>query len=207
MITLFTFGSPHGHRASIMLEELGLPYRLHLLEFTGGPIEDPGLLGASPMGKAPALLDERDGSKRRIFGSGAILTYLAAEAGRFLPTEPVARAEAESWFMMAVADLSPASIGHFRFSVLAPERQDYAVDYYRRELERCYDALDLRLREAEYLGGAEYGIADIACYPFIDYAFKATDPAATHPGLARWYNEVGARPAVQRGMQVPPLAL
>ena len=207
MITLYSFGTPHGHRASIMLEELGLPYRVHVGDFTGSEVEDPELRRVSPMGKFPAMVDEGETPPRRVFGSGAILTYLAAKSGRLMPADAAARAEAESWLMLSLTDLGPAAVGHFRFTVLAPEKLDYPVQHYKRELERSFAAIEARLAEAEYLAGPDYSIADIATFPFVDYVFQSDGLGTTHPNIARWHAAVSARPAVQRGMTVPPPAM
>lgn len=204
MITLHTFGSPHGHRASIMLEECGLPYRVQLVEFEGRRVSTPGFEEISPLSKFPAITDERVDSPRHIFGSGAILWYLAEKAGLFLPTDAEARIDCQCWMMLVLTDFTPVTIGHFRFNVLAPERIDYAIGLYSEEISRALTALDRRLAAAEYLAGSDYSIADIAAWPFVDaIAQGGAEPIEQRPNLARWHNLVGLRPAVRKGMLVP----
>lgn len=204
MITLHTFGTPHGHRASIMLEECCLPYRVEQVGFEAGRVTTPGFEHISPLSKFPAITEEEDGTQRHIFGSGAILWYLAEKAGRFLPTTAEARADCQCWLMLVLTDFTPVVIGHFRFNVLAPERIEYAIDLYSEEIARSLSALSRRLEEAEYLAGTDYSIADIAAYPFIDAIFQGDSSLIEQrPGLSRWHKLVSGRPAVPKGMQVP----
>lgn len=204
MITLYTFGTPNGHKATILLEELGLSYTAHKLDVPGGEHKTPAYLKISPIGKFPALIETmEDGSTRRLFGSGAILLHYAERTGRLLPADPGARAEGLGWFFLGISDLGPASVDMFRFSERAPEKLPYAIDLFRGDLMRCYEALDRRLTEVAFLAG-EYSIADIACYPFI--AGAALSPGALltrFPNLGRWHDLMAARPAVARGMALP----
>ncbi|ACI98884.1 glutathione S-transferase family protein [Rhodospirillum centenum] len=203
MITLYSFGTPHGHRASIMLEETGLPYRVHPLDFDGDRVTDPALLRVSPLGRVPAITDAIGGREVRVFGSGAILLHLAEMTGTLLPPDPAGRAEALSWLFLGMTDLTPAMVGHFRFAVLAAEKLPYAIGVYREEIARCCDVLEARLARVPYLAGDGYTVADIAVFPFIDAALPAGELLAGRPALARWHAAVAARPAVQRGMAVP----
>ncbi|WP_029007773.1 glutathione S-transferase family protein [Azospirillum halopraeferens] len=202
MITLYTFPTPNGHKASILLEELGLKYRVHRLDLMAGENRSAAYLAISPAGKLPAVAEEMPGGvTRRLFGSGAILLHYAECAGRLLPTG-AARDETLCWFQFGISDLGPIAVDLFRFAVRAPEKIPYAIDLYRTELQRYYDALDRRLGEATYLGGDEYSIADIACYPFVAVAAEGgrlNDQA----NLQRWRALIAERPAVQRGMAVP----
>lgn len=205
VITLYTFATPNGHKASIMLEELGLSYTVHKLDLAGGENKTPEYLRVSPLGKVPALVEAMgDGPPLRIFGSGAILMHYAERSGRLMPTEPQARAEALSWLALGISDLGPAAVDMYRFSVRAPEKIPYAIDLFKGDLVRCYTALEERLTGSEFLAGA-YSIADISCYPFI--AVAATSGGASllerFPAIKRWHDTVGARPAVRRGMAVP----
>ena len=190
-----------------MLEECGLPYTVNLLSYEAGRVTTPGFAAISPLSKFPALTERRpDGGDHSVFGSGAILWFLAERAGCLLPAAGEARSECQSWLMLVLTDFAPVTIGHFRFNVLAPERIDYAIDLYAGEIERCVAVLDRRLGESAYLGGGDYSIADIAAFPFIDSLHQGdTALLAKWPGLTRWHSEVAARPAVQRGMQVPVL--
>lgn len=204
MITLYTFATPNGHKASILLEELGLTYKVQKIDIVAGENKRPDYLAISPISKVPAVVEVLPGGKkRRLFGSGAILLHYAERTGRLLPESVDDRAEAMSWFMLGISDLGPTAVDMFRFSVRAPERIPYAIDLFKGELMRTYGALDTRLGEAEYLGGT-YSIADIACYPFIAAAAVAGGGLLERfPNLKRWHDAVADRPAVKRGMAVP----
>ncbi|HYH21051.1 MAG TPA: glutathione S-transferase C-terminal domain-containing protein [Azospirillum sp.] len=203
MITLYTFATPNGHKASILLEELGLQYRVHKLDLMGGENKAPEYLKISPIGKLPAAVEEMPGGvTRRLFGSGAILLHYAERTGRLLPGGDM-RAEALSWLMLGISDLGPTALDMFRFSVRAPEKIPYAIDLFKGELLRCYGALDDRLAQEEYLAG-EYSVADISCFPFIAAAAVAGGGLLDrYANLKRWHDAILARPAVQRGMAVP----
>lgn len=204
MITLYTFNTPNGHKASILLEELGLKYKVQRLDLTAGEHKSPEYLSISPIGKIPAAVEELPGGvRRRLFGSGAIMMHYAERAERLIPATADVRAEALSWFMMGISDLGPTALDVFRFEVRAPERISYAIDLFKGELVRCYAALDARLGETEWLAG-EYSIADIACYPFIAAAAMAKAELLERYGnIRRWHGLMGERPAVVRGMAVP----
>ncbi len=204
MITLYTFATPNGHKASILLEELGLTYKVQKIDIVAGENKRPDYLAISPISKVPAVVEVLPGGrKRRLFGSGAILLHYAERTGRLLPESVDDRAEAMSWFMLGISDLGPTAVDMFRFSVRAPERIPYAIDLFKGELMRTYGALDTRLGEAEYLGGT-YSIADIACYPFIAAAAVAGGSLLERfPNLKRWHDAVADRPTVKRGMAVP----
>jgi GSH-dependent disulfide-bond oxidoreductase len=204
MITLYTFNTPNGHKASILLEELGLKYKIHKLDLSAGEHKSPEYMAISPIAKIPAVVEELPGGvRRRLFGSGAIMMHFAERTQRLLPSSVEARTEALSWFMMGLSDLGPAALDMFRFSVRAPERIPYAIDLFRGELVRCYQAMEARLEEVEYLAG-EYSIADIACYPFFAVAAASNSELLDrYPNLRRWHDLVAARPAVIRGMAAP----
>lgn len=204
MITLYTFATPNGHKASVLLEELGLTYKVHKIDLVSGEHRHPDYLAISPISKIPAVVEDLPGGKkRRLFGSGAILLHYAERTGRLLPDSVDDRAEAMSWFMLGISDLGPTAVDMFRFSVRAPEKIPYAIDLFKGELVRVYTAMDARLGEAEYLAGS-YSIADIACYPFIAVAAVANAGLLERfPNLKRWHDAVAERPAVKRGMAVP----
>lgn len=204
MITLYSFASPNGHKASILLEELGLSYHLHKIDIMEGENRKPEYLAISPVGKLPAVVEELPGGhKRRLFGSGSILLHFAERTGRLLPDDEADRAEALNWLMMGLSDLGPSAMDMFRFSVRAPEKISYAIDLYKGELMRVYRAMDDQLAEREFLA-TTYSIADIACYPFIAAAAVAGGGLLDRfPNLKRWHDTISARPAVQRGMAVP----
>ncbi|HEV7367704.1 glutathione S-transferase family protein [Arenibaculum sp.] len=205
MITLYTSATPNGHKASVMLEELGLDYEVRTISVAEGQNLTPHYLEISPAGKIPALVETgADGTERRIFGSAAILQHLAEAHGRLLPTDPAQRAEALSWLSVATSDLGPAAVSLYRFAVLAPEKLPYAIDLFKRETERCWRAIETRLATSPHLAGPDYSIADIAAFPFAAAAARAR-PAFLDawPNVKRWHDTIAARPAVQRGMAVP----
>ncbi|MBP2309037.1 glutathione S-transferase [Azospirillum melinis] len=208
MLTLYSFPTPNGRKASILLEELGLPYTVHRVDLAAGENKRPDFLAVSPITKIPALAEELPGGRvRRLFGSGAILLHFAERTGRLLPEDEDERAEAMSWFMLGISDLGPTAIDMQRFAARSPDRIPHAIDLYKGELMRCYAALEERLGAAEHLAGASYSIADIACFPFIAAAAVAGGGLLERfPNLKRWHDTVAARPAVQRGMSVPDLA-
>ncbi len=204
MITLYSFATPNGHKASILLEELGLTYKVHKIDILAGENKHPDYLAISPIGKLPAVVEDLPGGKkRRLFGSGAILLHYAERTGRLLPEGVDDRAEAMSWLMLGISDLGPMAVDMFRFSVRAPEKIPYAIDLFKGELMRSYNALETRLGETEYLAGS-YSIADIACYPFIAAAAVAGGSLLERfPNMKRWHDAIAERPAVKRGMAVP----
>lgn len=209
MLTLYSFPTPNGRKASILLEELGLTYAVHRVDLAAGENKRPDFLAISPITKIPALVEELPGGRmRRLFGSGAILLHFAERTGRLLPEDEDERAEAMSWFMLGVSDLGPTAIDMQRFAARSPERIPHAIDLYKGELMRCYSALEDRLGIAEHLGGTTYSIADIACFPFIAAAAAAGGGLLDRfPNLKRWHDAMAGRPAVQRGMAVPDMAV
>lgn len=209
MLTLYSFPTPNGRKASILLEELGLTYAVHRVDLAAGENKRPDFLAISPITKIPALVEVLPGGRvRRLFGSGAILLHFAERTGRLLPEDEDERAEAMSWFMLGVSDLGPTAIDMQRFAARAPDRIPHAIDLYKGELMRCYSALEDRLGVAEHLGGTTYSIADIACFPFIAAAAVAGGGLLDRfPNLKRWHDAMAERPAVRRGMAVPDMAV
>lgn len=205
MITLYTFATPNGHKASILFEELGLAYTVRPVSLVRGEHKTPEFLAVNPVGKIPAAVETlADGQEQRLFGSGAILLHYALREGKLLPAASMLRSEALNWFEMGISDLGPMAVNLFRFSVRAPEKLPYAIELFAGELDRCYQALASRLQQAEYLAGTEYSIADIACFPFTA-ARAAAQPGWLEglPALKGWHDRIAARPAVARGMAVP----
>jgi GSH-dependent disulfide-bond oxidoreductase len=201
MITLYTYSTPNGQKAAIMLEELGLDYRTVKVDLAAGEHLKPDFLALSPVGKIPALVEEDGGAPRRVFGSGAILLHLAEKHGRLMPADPADRAEAYGWLGVGISDLAPAGVSLFLFAVRASEKTPHVIDHFTEELKRCWRAMDARLGETEYLAGAAYSIADISVYPFADAARRSSPKLLeNYPNLGRWIGAVGARPAVGRAM-------
>ena len=198
MIELYTAATPNGHKISIALEELGLPYEVHALSFDRQEQKAPEFLRINPNGRIPAIVD--DGFA--VFESGAILLYLAEKTGQLLPSDPKGRSLAIQWLMFQVGGVGPMQGQANVFFRYFPEKLQGAIDRYQHETRRLYEVLDRRLGEAEYLAG-DYGIADIATYPWVrihDWAGVAID-GLEH--LQRWMDAIAVRPAVQRGLQVP----
>lgn len=198
MIELYTAATPNGYKVSIALEELGLPYEVHALSFDRQEQKTPEFLRINPNGRIPAIVD--DGFA--VFESGAILIYLAEKTGRLLPSNPRGRSLAIQWLMFQMGGVGPMQGQANVFYRYFPEKLQGAIDRYQHETRRLYEVLDRRLGEAEYLAG-DYGIADIASYPWVrvhDWAGVAVD-GLDH--LQRWMAALAARPAVQRGLQIP----
>ena len=198
MIELYTAATPNGHKISIAIEELGLPYEVHALSFDRQEQKAPEFLRINPNGRIPAIVD--DGFA--VVESGAILLYLAEKTGQLLPSDPKGRSLAIQWLMFQMGGVGPMQGQANVFFRYFPEKLQGAIDRYQHETRRLYEVLDRRLGEAEYLAG-DYGIADIATYPWVrihDWAGVAID-GLEH--LQRWMDAIAVRPAVQRGLQVP----
>jgi GST-like protein len=206
MIDLYTWPTPNGKKISIMLEETGLPYRAIKIDITNNEQFAPEYLAVNPNGKIPAIVDHDGpgGGDFTIFESGSILIYLAEKAGMLLPTEPVARITTIEWLMFQMSALGPMLGQAHHFRRFAPEPVPYAVERYEKEAARLYGVLDRRLGEVEYLAGA-YSIADIASFPWIYRHEWQGIAIEDYPNVARWFKAIKARPAVQRGLKVPPL--
>jgi len=204
MIDLYTWPTPNGHKVHIFLEETGLEYNVIPINIGEGDQFSPEFLKISPNNKMPAIVD-RDGPGGKPFPlaeSGAILMYLGDKTGRFFPTEPRARYICIQWLMTQMGHVGPmlGQVHHFRNYAI--EKIPYAIDRYVNEARRLYNVLDRRLAETRYLGGDEYTIADMATYPWIRPWENQGQNLNDHPNLKRWFDEIEARPAVQRGCQV-----
>jgi GST-like protein len=206
LIDLYTWSTPNGRKVSIMLEETGLPYRVHPVNIGAGEQHTPAFLAINPNNRIPAIVDQAgpDGQPFKLFESGAILLYLSWKTGKLLPTRPTDQFEVIQWLMFQMGGVGPmfGQVHHFLRS--APEPVPYAIERYSKETRRLYGVLDGHLRTHEYLG-VEYSVADIATYPWVArhewHKVELTD----FPAIKRWFDQIGARPAVQRGMHVPPV--
>ena len=186
-----------------MLEECGLPYNVHAVDIGAGDQFAPAFLKISPNNKIPAIVDPHgpDGAPMPVFESGAILLYLAGKTGRFLPADTRGKYVALQWLMFQMGGLGPMLGQAHHFRIYAPEKVEYAIKRYTNEAQRLYGVMDKRLAEVPYFAG-EYSIADMAIYPWTrSHANQGVD-LATFPNVARWYEAIGARPAVQRALQV-----
>ena len=205
MIELYTWNTSNGQRASIMLEESGLPYRPHFVDITKGEQQKENFLAINPMGKIPAIVDRAsaDGQPLVLFETTAILLYLAEKTGRFMPSNPRARADVYAWLAFSASDLTPAFTGQFYFTILAPEKIPYAIDLYTNEISRFLKVMETRLGAMPYLAGDDYSLADIHAYPSAATSAKRLkDGLAPYPNIEAWVKRIGARPAVQRGMAI-----
>jgi len=187
-----------------MLEECGLPYRVHAVDIGAGDQFKPGFLAISPNNKVPAITDPDgpEGAPISLFESGAILLYLAGKTGRFLPPGTAAKYEVLQWLMFQMGGVGPMLGQAHHFRIYAPEKIPYAVDRYTNEARRLYGVMDKRLAKSKYLGGPAYSIADIAVYPWLRSWKNQGIDWNEFPHLRGWFDEIGARPAVQRGCEV-----
>jgi GST-like protein len=204
MISLYTWSTPNGRKVSIMLEECALSYGVHPVDITKGEQLRPDFVAINPNSKIPAIVDTDgpDGGPITLFESGAILIYLAAKTGRFLPADERGKYAALQWLMFQMGGVGPMFGQAHHFLRFAPEPLPYAIKRYSAETARLYGVLDQRLGEAEYLAG-EYTIADIATFPWVARHEWHKIDLADYPNVARWFAAIAARPAVQRGMAVP----
>jgi GSH-dependent disulfide-bond oxidoreductase len=187
-----------------MLEECGLAYRAIPVNIGAGEQFRPGFLAISPNNKIPAIVDPDgpDGKPISLFESGAILVYLASKTGRFLPASDRAKFEVLQWLMFQMGGVGPMLGQAHHFRMYAPEKISYAIDRYTNEARRLYGVIDQRLAQSDWLGGAEYSIADIATFPWLRSWQNQGIVLEDYPHLKRWFDTIAARPAVQRGVQV-----
>ena len=203
MIDAYSWPTPNGHKIHIMLEETGLPYKVHGIDIGAGAQFDPAFLKISPNNKIPAIVDSDGpgGKPISIFESGAILIYLAEKTGKFMPKEARARYEVLEWLMFQMGSIGPmfGQANHFR--AYAPEKIAYAIDRYTNEAKRLYGVMDRRLKDHDYVAG-DYSIADIAIFPWMRYGDRRGVDENEFPNVKRWFAAINARPAVQRGLEV-----
>ena len=200
MIDLYTWTTPNGRKASVMLEEVGLPYAVHAVNIGKDESRTEAFLAMNPNGKIPVIVDHDSG--RTVTESGAILLYLADKSGRLLP-----EGQTMEWMFFQAAHVGPmlGQLGYFK--VFAKEKVPAAIDRFQTECERVLGVLDTRLGRSTHLGGTAYGLADIMTYPWVATARERLGfDFSSQPNLARWIDAVGARPAVVKGMAVPQVS-
>ena len=207
MIDLYTWPTPNGRKISIMLEELGLPYRVHAVDITKNEEFAPEFLAINPNAKIPVIIDSEGpaGKPFTLFDSGAILIYLAEQHGRYLSNDAHTRYLTLQWLLFQMGDVGPMFGQAHHFLRFAPQVVPYAIERYTKEVRRLYGVLDQRLAEAEYFA-REYSIADIALYPWVARHEWHQANLADFPNVQAWFGRIGERPAVQRGMLVPVLS-
>ena len=204
MIDLYTWGTSNGRKASIMLEEVGLPYTVHPVNITKGEQMAQAFLAISPNHTIPAIVDRDgpDGKPYSLFESGAILLYLAEKTGKFFPNDVRDRYDVMQWLMFQMGGVGPTFSQATYFIRFAPEKIPPAIERSTQEVKRLFEVLEKRLGQSRFLAG-DYSIADIATYPWVFrrewYGVKLED----FPHVKRWFEEVGSRPAVKRGMDIP----
>jgi GST-like protein len=204
MIDLYTWSTPNGRKVSIMLEEVGLPYRVHPVNIGKNEQFTPQFIAINPNSKIPAIVDEQgpDGKPISMFESGAILIYLADKTGKLYPQVPRQRYDALQWLMFQMGGVGPMFGQNHHFRRTAPEKVPYALERYQKETERLYGVLDARLKQVPYLA-VDYTIADIATYPWVARHEWHQVDLGKFPNVKRWFDTIGQRPAVAKGMAVP----
>jgi GST-like protein len=203
MIELFTAATPNGWKVSIALEELELPYTVRSLSLGKLEQKEEWFLKINPNGRIPAIIDHDNGDFA-VFESGAILIYLAEKTGKLLPTEAKARSHVLQWLMFQMGGVGPMMGQANVFFRYAPEKIQYAIDRYQRESRRLFEVMERELKNHPYIANDEYSIADIALHSWVaghEWSGVSIDGL---PGLGRWLDLVGARPAVIKGRAVPP---
>ncbi len=201
MIDLYTDSSPNGFKATIALEELALPYRLHHVKIDDGAHRRPEFLALNPHGRIPVITDDDTGVT--LFESAAILLYLADKTGRLLPQGTKARWEAIKWLQFHAASMGPLLGQRVHFEMFAEEKMPAAIERYRRLTEEAFSTLDARLAGVSWLAGDEYSVADIATFGWTHIAAICGFSFSHHRNLFRWHERVAERPAVQRGIALP----
>ncbi len=204
MIEVYSWATPNGHKVHVMLEECGLEYRAIPVDIGAGDQFKKEFLAISPNNKIPAIVDPDgpDGKPISLFESGAILMYLAAKTGRFLPSDLRGRYRTLEWLMFQMGGVGPMLGQTHHFRTYAPEPIPYAIDRYSNETKRLYGVMDRRLRESEYIAADEYTIADIAIFPWVRSWEKQGIDWSDFPTLKAWFDRIAARPAVRRGVEV-----
>lgn len=202
MYELLTSETPNGWKISILLEELGVEYKVRPIALSKQEQKEDWYLKLNPNGRIPTLIDHDNGDFV-IFESGAIMIYLAEAHGRFMPADPKGRSLVIQWLMFQMSGVGPMMGQANVFVRYFPEKIPSVIDRYQREVNRLFGVLDKRLSDNEYLAG-DYSIADIAHFCWVrghDWAGVPLDP---YPNIQRWLNLINTRPAVQRGLAVPP---
>ena len=202
-IDLHYWPTPNGWKISIALEELGLPYEVHMVDITKGEQFQSGFLKIAPNNKIPAIVDYDTvgGEPISLFESGAILQYLGRKTGQLYPVNERKRVEVDQWLFWQMGGFGPMLGQTHHFRIYAPEKIEYAINRYTNEAKRLYGVLDHRLKDREWVAG-DYSIADIAIGPWAKLWERQGQDIAEFPHVKRWLAAFLARPAVQRGLAV-----
>jgi GST-like protein len=208
MIEVYSWPTPNGHKVQIMLEECGQrldrDWRVHAVDIRQGDQFDPAFLAISPNNKIPAIVDPEgpDGRPISLFESGAILVYLAAKFGKLMPRSDRQKFEVLQWLMFQMGGVGPMLGQAHHFRIYAPRKIDYAIQRYTNEARRLYGVMDRRLKDRKFIAGNQYTIADVAIFPWLRSWQNQGIDWADYPRLKEWYDRIGERPAVQRGLAV-----
>ena len=204
MIDLYTWTTPNGRKVSVMLEEVGLPYKVHPVNLQKDEQFNPEFLAINPNNKIPAIIDPQGpgGKPLTLFESGAILIYLAEKTGKLMPKESRSRYEVIQWLMFQMGGVGPMFGQAHNFFRYDPQQNSYGVERFNKEVARLYRVMNHRLGETEFLAGG-YSVADIATYPWVARYEMHRTRLEDFPNVKRWFDAISARPAVQRGMNLP----
>ena len=204
MIEVYSWATPNGHKVHVMLEECALPYKVVAVDIGAGDQFKPEFLSISPNNKIPAIVDPDgpDGKPISLFESGAILLYLAGKTGRFLPADTRSKYNVLQWLMFQMGSVGPMLGQAHHFRVYAPEKIAYAIDRYTNEARRLYRVMNDQLARSRYIAGPAYSIADIAIFPWLRSWKNQGIEWSEFPHLKGWFDEIAARPAVMRGVEV-----
>jgi GST-like protein len=204
MIDVYSWATPNGHKVHIMLEECGLPYRVHPVNIGAGDQFKPEFLKISPNNKIPAIIDSDgpDGQPISLFESGAILIYLASKTGKFLPSSDRGKYEMLQWLMFQMGGVGPMLGQAHHFRIYAPEKIEYAIKRYTNEAKRLYGVMDKQLATHKFIAGDSYTIADIAIFPWLRSWQNQGIDWSDYPHLKKWFDGIAARAAVQRGVAI-----
>lgn len=213
VIQLYSLPTPNGVKVSIALEELGLAYEPHKVDFSTNAQKSPEFVSLNPNGRIPALIDPNgpDGKPIGLFESGAILIYLAEKTGKLLPQDAALRYETLCWVMFQMGGVGPmfGQFGHFyKFAADKVANNSYPMERYRDEAKRLMSVLDARLQDRQFIMGDDYTIADITTFPWIwcaDFYYGGKDVLEmdSFPAMMAWYERCMARPASQKGLKIP----
>lgn len=200
MIDFYTWTTPNGRKVSILLEELGIEYTTHAIDITKDEQMSPAFLAISPNNKIPAIHDHDTGLN--LMESGAIMMYLAEKHGQFLPSDPLTKARVTEWLMWQMGGLGPMAGQTHHFLHYNKGKSAYSEARFKTEVDRLYGVLNTQLQDREFVCD-DYSIADMAIWPWVSrYEWQQID-LNDHPNVQTWYRRLLARPAVQKGYQVP----
>ena len=201
MIDLYTSATPNGWKASVALEEMAMEYQVHAIDLLKGEQKSAEFLILCPNGRIPAIVD-RSNDNFSVFETGAIMIYLAEKSGLFLPQDSKSRSQVMQWLMFQMSAIGPMMGQANVFFRYFPEKIQSVIDRYQNEVKRLFSVLDIQLKDSEYLT-AEYSIADMANWCWIQTHYWSGVSLEGFPNLARWVDQIALRPAVQKGILVP----